>query len=101
VTITGHSFKPNESLVVAECRYKGENADNYGLADCNIKNVLTFAPAKTTRSDGSGNVGPVTVPIYDAFKSVHCTGGDQCLISVAVPLQSSAADNPHVLLSFG
>ncbi len=99
VTITGHSFKPNESLVVAECRYKGEDADNYGLGDCNIKSVLTFAPAKTTKSDGSGHVGPITVPVVDAFKTVNCRTS-QCLISVAVPLQSSAADNPHVLISF-
>jgi hypothetical protein len=77
-----------------------EDAGSYALSDCNIRNLLTFAPARTTRSDGSGNVGPIIVHVDEAFKKINCRT-DQCLISVAVPVQKSSLDNPHVLISFG
>jgi hypothetical protein len=100
VTITGHSFKANERLLAVECRYLGENADNYGLSDCDISNLLSFKPGVTTKSDAHGNVGPISITLAKKFKHIDCVS-DQCLISVAVPLQSSAADNPHVLVYFG
>ena len=99
VTITGHSFKANESLIVTECHYLGENADNYALSQCNIGNILNFKPSKTTKSDASGKVGPVTLVVAEQFKRIDCSS-EPCLISVAVPLQNSAADNPHVLIKF-
>ena len=99
LTITGHSFKPNEALLATQCRYLGENADNYGLSDCNIGNIITFKPAVTTRSDGNGNVGPIQLTVKSSFKHVDCTKV-QCLISVAVPVQKSSLDNPHVLIYF-
>jgi hypothetical protein len=100
VTITGHSFKPNESLIATQCHYLGENANNYALSQCNIGNILNFKPARTTKSDASGNVGPVTLVVQEKFKKIDCSAV-QCLISVAVPIQNGAADNPHVLISFG
>jgi hypothetical protein len=100
VTITGHSFKANESLIVTECHYLGESADNYALSQCNIGNILNFKPSKTTKSDASGNVGPVTLVVAEQFKRIDCSS-EPCLISVAVPIQNSAADNPHVIIKFG
>lgn len=99
ITVTGHSFKPNESLIVTECHYLGEDATNYGLSQCNIGNILNFKPAKTTKSDAAGKVGPITLVVAEKFKQIDCSS-EQCLISVAVPIQNSAADNPHVLIKF-
>jgi hypothetical protein len=103
VKVTGDHFHPKyagkpEGLLVMECHYKGEAADNYGPNDCTI-NILNLAPNSTSvRSDGT--FGPFTLTVHVKFKSVNCANV-QCMVTAAQPIQSEAADNPHALISFG
>lgn len=97
LTITGHRFKPNENLLYMQCDYKGENANNYGLSDCNINGLKL--QANGTKSDANGDVGPLHLTVRKTFKSIDCSHV-QCMVTVAVPLQSSTADNPHALIYF-
>ncbi|HKC27706.1 MAG TPA: hypothetical protein VKB75_06810 [Jatrophihabitans sp.] len=98
MTITGHGFKPNENLLFMQCDYKGEDANNYGPSDCNL-NIVHLQP-NSTKSDASGNVGPLHLIARKAFKSIDCSH-QQCMVTVAVPIQRSNADNPHALIYFG
>jgi hypothetical protein len=98
VTITGRHFKPNENLIYTECEYLGENANNYGPSNCTI-NILNLA-ATSTKSDASGNVGPISFTVKSKIRGWDCTQ-KPCMVSVAVPIQNGNADNPHALLYFG
>jgi hypothetical protein len=93
--ITGDHFKPNENLLYMECRYKGEDANNYSANDCTV--VLTKLGQSSTKSDSNGNLGPVYLNAAEHFKNVDC---GQCMVTVAVPIQKSDADNPHALIYF-
>jgi hypothetical protein len=110
VTITGSHFHPiylkkPEGLLYMQCDYKGENSNNYGSADCNIKILKLDPNAAQVRSDGT--VGPLYLKVFTSFRSktlgakrMDCTVA-QCMVTVAQPVQSDDADNPHVVIRFG
>jgi hypothetical protein len=101
VTITGDHFKPNEGLLYMECDYKGESSGNYGPSDCNINLVAVLAGrANSTKSDANGKVGPLHLALKTQFKRINCAT-QQCMATVAVPIQKDNADNPHALIYFG
>jgi hypothetical protein len=101
VTITGDHFKPNEGLLYMECDYKGESSGNYGPSDCNINLVAVLAGrANSTKSDANGKVGPLHLALKTQFKRINCAT-QQCMVTVAVPIQKDNADNPHALIYFG
>jgi hypothetical protein len=103
VTITGDHFKPNEGLLFMQCDYKGESANNYGGSDCNINVLEVLNPkCKTscTSSDSSGHVGPLKLTLKVKFKKIDCSS-QQCMVTVAQPVQKDNADNPHVVITFG
>ena len=102
VKVTGDHFHPTykgspEGLLVMECDYKGEAAANYGPNDCDI-NILNLAP-NSTQANPDGTVSAFLLTVKLKFKSIDCSR-QQCMVTVAQPLQSETADNPHALISF-
>jgi hypothetical protein len=81
VTVEGFHFKPNTLLAVAECHDRGLDT---GLPDCNISNVITYAPGAKVRSDANGHVGPVQITVRKTFKAVDC-GTMKCLVAISEP----------------
>jgi hypothetical protein len=103
VTVTGDHFHPTyqgkpEGLLVMQCDYKGEAASDYGPNDCNI-NVLNLA-ANSTQANPDGTVSAYQLTVRTKFKKIDCTK-QQCMVTVAQPIQSGSADNPHALIYFG
>jgi hypothetical protein len=89
VTVEGFGFKPNTLLVVAECQDRGlQTSQN----DCNINNIITFAPGARVHSDANGHVAPVQITVRKTFKSVDC-GAVKCLVAVSQPTLQPHPEN--------
>jgi hypothetical protein len=98
VTVEGFHFKPNTTLVIAQCRDAGTSTN---LPDCNINNVITYAPGARVTSDASGHVGPLQITVRKTFKSVNC-GAESCLVAISEPaVDPNPNDEGDVHLSFG
>jgi hypothetical protein len=97
VTVEGFHFKPNTLLAVAECRDRGQDTN---LPDCNINNVITYAPGKKVRSDANGHVGPIQITVRKTFKEIDC-GGVKCLVAISEPaLRPDPADEGDQYIHF-
>ena len=97
VTVEGFHFKPNTLLAVAECRDRGQDTN---LSDCNINNVITYAPGAKVHSDANGHVGPLQITVRKTFKSVNC-GTQKCLVAISEPaLQPDPADEGDQYIHF-
>lgn len=89
VTVEGFHFKPNTLLVVAECQDRGLQTNQ---DDCNISNILTFAPGARVHSDANGHVAPVQITVRKTFKSVDC-GAVKCLVAISQPTLQPHPEN--------
>lgn len=97
VTVEGFGFKPNQLLAVAECHDRGLAT---GLPDCNINNVITYAPGAKVHSDANGHVGPLQITVRKTFKSVDC-GTVKCLVAISEPtLQPDVSDEGDQYIHF-
>jgi hypothetical protein len=97
VTVEGFNFKPNTLLAVAECHDRGLDT---GLPDCNISNVITYAPGAKVHSDANGHVGPLQITVRKTFKSVDC-GAVRCLVAISEPsLRPDPADEGDQYIHF-
>ena len=97
VTVEGFHFKPNTLLAVAECRDRGQDTN---LPDCNINNVITYAPGAKVRSDANGHVGPLQITVRKTFKEVNC-GTQKCLVAISEPaLRPDPADEGDQYIHF-
>jgi len=100
VTVEGFGFKPNTSLVVAQCRDRGLDT---GPGDCNVHvNLLTgsYGAAKKVTSDANGHVAPVRLVVAKTFKTVNC-GTERCLVAISEPtLRPDPADEGDMYIHF-
>jgi hypothetical protein len=97
VTVEGFHFKPNTLLAVAECHDRGQHTN---LPDCNIDNVITYAPGAKVHSDANGHVGPLQITVRKTFKAVNC-GTQKCLLAISEPaLQPDPADEGDQYIHF-
>ncbi len=97
VTVEGFHFPPNTLLTVAECHDRGQDT---GLPDCNINNVITYAPGAKVRSDANGHVGPLQITVRKTFKEVNC-GTQKCLVAISKPtLQPQPSDEGDMYIHF-
>lgn len=86
------------TLAVAECHDRGTETN---LSDCNINNVLTYAPGRKVKSDANGHVGPLQIVVAKTFKSVNC-GTQKCLVAISEPaLNPDPADEGDQYIKFG
>lgn len=97
VTVEGWHFKPHTNLAIAECRDRGVDTN---LSDCNINNVVTYAPGKKVTSDANGHVGPVQIRVNKTFKQVNCATV-ACLVAISEPaLNPDPADEGDEYIHF-
>jgi hypothetical protein len=97
VTVEGFNFKPNTLLAVAECHDRGLDTS---LPDCNINNVITYAPGLKVHSDANGHVGPVQLTVRKTFKAVNCATM-KCLVAISEPaLRPDPADEGDQYIHF-
>jgi hypothetical protein len=97
VTVEGWHFKPNTTLAIAECRDRGADTN---LSDCNINNVVTYAPGRKMTSDANGHVGPLQIRVNKTFKQVNCAT-EACLVAVSEPtLNPDPADEGDEYIHF-